>query len=267
MSVSEQIEIPARMRRLPRDKHGRVVPWFVAFVDGQPDHRIARGEAAEEALRFKLCWVCGNPLGANLTFVIGPMCVVNRVTAEPPAHRDCAIYSAQVRRVARGPGAHRQGIEAGVGRPRAVVPPGLHRLGGRGDRVHRAGVMTDEFTDEDVELVAQALWDGCREDFPKLPKKPSQQCYKDGRLALDALVAAGWRRVPTDQGHVIEFREDGWTISHPLSCRPKLFDCPVNRVAERELTEPPDALGRFECELNDIGDRLLIGDRVEGPAS
>ena len=64
-------------------------------------------------------------------------------------------------------------------------------------------------------------------------------------------------------GHVIEFRADGWTILHPLACRPKLFDCPVNRVAERELTEPPAALGRFECELNDIGDRLLIGDRVE----
>jgi hypothetical protein len=64
-------------------------------------------------------------------------------------------------------------------------------------------------------------------------------------------------------GHVIEFREDGWTILHPLGCRPKLFDCQVNRVAERELTKRPDVLGRFECELNDIGDRLLIGDRVE----
>jgi hypothetical protein len=77
------------------------------------------------------------------------------------------------------------------------------------------------------------------------------------------ILTAGYRRVPTDEGHVIEFREDGWTISHPLACRPKLFECQVNRVAERDLTQRPDALGRFECELNDIGDRLLIGDRIE----
>jgi hypothetical protein len=94
--MTATVELPRRMQRLPRDKHGRVVPWFVAFVDGQPDHRVARGEAAEEALRFKLCWVCGGTLGANLTFVIGPMCVVNRVTAEPPSHRDCSFYSARV---------------------------------------------------------------------------------------------------------------------------------------------------------------------------
>jgi hypothetical protein len=47
--------------------------------------------------------------------------------------------------------------------------------------------------------------------------------------------------------HVIDFRGDGWTIRHPLSCRPNLFDCPVNRAAELDLTEPPDLLGRYEC--------------------
>lgn len=78
-----------------------------------------------------------------------------------------------------------------------------------------------------------------------------------------AILDAGYRLVDVDEGHVIEFREDGWTISHPLSCRPKLFDCLVNRVAEKELSKRPDVLGRFECELNDIGDRLLIGDRIE----
>lgn len=66
--------------------------------------------------------------------------------------------------------------------------------------------------------------------------------------------------------HVIEFRADGWTIQHPLACRPNLFDCPVNRVAERELTEPPishgrQVLGRFECDVNGGADRLLIFDR------
>lgn len=65
-----------------------------------------------------------------------------------------------------------------------------------------------------------------------------------------------------DPRHVIEFRATGWTIKHPLVCRPALFDCPVNRAAEQELTEPPSVLGRFECGVNDSGDRLLIGDRI-----
>jgi hypothetical protein len=28
-------------------------------------------------------------------FVIGPMCAVNRVSAEPPSHRSCALYAVQ----------------------------------------------------------------------------------------------------------------------------------------------------------------------------
>lgn len=46
-------------------------------------------------MRFKTCWLCGGPLGANATFVIGPMCAINRVSAEPPSHRDCAEYAAK----------------------------------------------------------------------------------------------------------------------------------------------------------------------------
>jgi hypothetical protein len=30
-----------------------------------------------------------------MAFVIGPMCSINRVSSEPPSHRDCAIYSAE----------------------------------------------------------------------------------------------------------------------------------------------------------------------------
>jgi hypothetical protein len=53
--------------------------------------------------------------------------------------------------------------------------------------------------------------------------------------------------------HVIDLRDDGWTIKHPLSCRPHLFDCPVNRAAERDLTEAPAQLGRFVCLLDEVG--------------
>lgn len=89
------IEIPARMRKLPRDKHGRPVPWFAATIRGVPDFRVVKPGGHIDALRFKLCWICGQHTGAHAAFVIGPMCAINRVSAEPPSHRDCAQYAAQ----------------------------------------------------------------------------------------------------------------------------------------------------------------------------
>lgn len=86
---------PRRMARLPRNKAGYVVPWFVAFVDGVPDFRVIAPGKLADAIRFRTCWLCGDPLGANAAFVIGPMCAINRVSAEPPSHRDCADYAAR----------------------------------------------------------------------------------------------------------------------------------------------------------------------------
>lgn len=84
------------MRGLLRDKHGHPVPWFVHVADdGVPDFRVVRGGGIGDALRYKLCWVCGQHRGAHAAFVIGPMCAVNRISAEPPAHRDCAVWSAR----------------------------------------------------------------------------------------------------------------------------------------------------------------------------
>lgn len=86
--------IPKRMAKLPRDKHDRPVPWFVAWIDGLPDFRVVGPGKIVDAVRFGQCWLCGEPLGANKAFVLGPMCSVNRVSPEPPSHRDCAIYAA-----------------------------------------------------------------------------------------------------------------------------------------------------------------------------
>jgi hypothetical protein len=62
--------------------------------------------------------------------------------------------------------------------------------------------------------------------------------------------------------HIVDFRENGWTVQHPLSCRPNLFDCKVNKAAERDLTEPPAELGRFVCELDGDG-QFAIGARAK----
>lgn len=88
-------EIPPRIRALPVDERGYPVPWFVAWIDGKPDFRLVHPETVVEAIRLRKCWVCGDTLGKHTAFVIGPMCVVNRVSAEPPMHVDCAEFSAK----------------------------------------------------------------------------------------------------------------------------------------------------------------------------
>jgi len=87
---------PPRIAALPQDKHHRYVPWFVAWINGIPDFRIIRPAGIQVAFQSKLCWVCGVPFQRqeDRAFVIGPMCAVNRVSSEPPSHRDCAVYSA-----------------------------------------------------------------------------------------------------------------------------------------------------------------------------
>src|SRR5206468_8965317 len=87
------ISLPLRMRNLPIDPRGYPVPWFVAWIDGQPDFRVMDAEQWRSAVKLRLCWVCGQALGRWLAFPIGPMCAINRVTSEPPSHRECAEWS------------------------------------------------------------------------------------------------------------------------------------------------------------------------------
>lgn len=89
--------MPARIARLPRDQHGYPIPWFVATLDdGTRDLRIADQELHIRALKTKLCWTCGGFLGANVAFVVGPMCALNRISADPPSHLSCALYAVRV---------------------------------------------------------------------------------------------------------------------------------------------------------------------------
>lgn len=84
------------MAVLPVDDRGYPVPWFVHWTpEGKPDFRIMDYKKRARAITEKLCWICGGKLGQFLAFVIGPMCAINRVSQEPPAHRDCALFSAK----------------------------------------------------------------------------------------------------------------------------------------------------------------------------
>lgn len=98
-------DLPERMRGLALDHRGFPVPWFVAWVDSAgrlldegmpgavPDFRLIDTRKLNRAVVDRRCWLCGQPLGRFLAFVIGPMCAVSRVNSEPPSHRDCAEFA------------------------------------------------------------------------------------------------------------------------------------------------------------------------------
>jgi hypothetical protein len=91
----ELSDLPARIRRLPLDARGYPVPWFVAWENGVPEFRAMDARKFADAIKYRQCWVCGEPMGVHLSFVIGPMCAINRTTSEPPCHHECAVWSAR----------------------------------------------------------------------------------------------------------------------------------------------------------------------------
>lgn len=92
-----------RIENLPVDERGYPVPYFVQWLDengaptprgvGRPDHRIADSTAFMDCVINGKCWICGQPMGRIGVFVIGPMCALNKNTAEPPSHQDCARWA------------------------------------------------------------------------------------------------------------------------------------------------------------------------------
>lgn len=89
-------ELPANMRQLGRLPSGFVIPWFVDRTLDPIDFRIVDMGKLAKAHKQKRCWLCGQTRGAYLAFVIGPMCSINRISAEPPCHLACARYAVHV---------------------------------------------------------------------------------------------------------------------------------------------------------------------------
>lgn len=83
-----------RIKKLPIDpERGYPVPWFVQWIDGKPEFRLADSYKFLKAIKERLCWVCGERMGKYLAFVIGPMCSINRISSDPPMHLECAEWS------------------------------------------------------------------------------------------------------------------------------------------------------------------------------
>jgi hypothetical protein len=90
-----KLVMPDRFRHLPLNGQGFPVPYFVPYYDGKPEFRGFDPDKMRTCVRHQRCWLCGEPLGKFMVFVIGPMCAINRTSAEPPSHYDCARYAAE----------------------------------------------------------------------------------------------------------------------------------------------------------------------------
>lgn len=95
MKAPRFTDMPKRIAALPVDRRGYPVPKFVEWIDGEPDFRVMDPHHLIRCVRHRRCWVCGEPLGAYLWFVIGPMCAVNRISSEPPSHYDCGRFACE----------------------------------------------------------------------------------------------------------------------------------------------------------------------------
>lgn len=92
--------MPPAIAALPRMKEpgpafAYPIPWFVGDspIDGKPDFRVIRPGGIRIAHASRSCWICGEAKGNVRTFVLGPMCMINRISSEPPSHLDCAKWA------------------------------------------------------------------------------------------------------------------------------------------------------------------------------
>lgn len=92
--------MPPRIAKLRRDARGYPVPAFVAWVHGAdgkplPDFRAIKPGYVLRCIQERRCWICGQHLvEKRAAYVIGPMCMANRISAEPPSHEACARFAA-----------------------------------------------------------------------------------------------------------------------------------------------------------------------------
>ena len=107
-------DAPEKIRFLPINEKGFYVPWFSHWEGDKPIVQIADMRKMRLAIRKKLCWICGHPLGSYGAFVVGSMCVVSRVCSEPPNHRDCALFAVRACPYITKPLSKRTGHKTGL---------------------------------------------------------------------------------------------------------------------------------------------------------
>ena len=98
MKPIQSIPVPMLMVDLPRDRRGYLIPFWQYVPptfeqDGKVDFRIKHPLRVTEALRKRLCGICGKPLLKTVYFLGGPDEVNTNTFTDPGMHIQCARYS------------------------------------------------------------------------------------------------------------------------------------------------------------------------------
>jgi hypothetical protein len=181
MNPEKILPPPPSMQFLPKDHRGYVVPFFVAWIDGKPDFRILDPQKMRRCVHERLCWLCGGPLKERtVAYVIGPMCAINRTSAEPPSHVECGEYAAKVCPFLTMPKAQRR--EANV--PGACLAPA-------GEMIRRnPGVALVWVTRDRLKPFAAPRPDGKRGTLFDVGEPIKTLWFAEGRPATRAEVLA-----------------------------------------------------------------------------
>jgi hypothetical protein len=166
-------DMPKRIAALPRTDAGVPVPFFVAYVQGKPDFRIADQRKFAVAVRQRRCWICGEPLGQRLCFVVGPMGAFNRISSEPPSHRSCALYALQICPYLARPHA----VRRETNKPNCIAP---------------AGAMFTENPGVNIAWTTRGYWFGGNMLF-EMDEPETLQWWTQKRLATRAEALAALR--------------------------------------------------------------------------
>lgn len=94
--------------------------------------------------------------------------------------------------------------------------------------------------------------DGAPDTANDQPRRPRSAATAE-RTAFAILQASSQ--------HVLEFRQEAYTLRHPLLCSPHLASCPFAHLTQRGILIRPGTTGNYECHVGPDGN-LVIGRRV-----
>ena len=156
------------------------------------------------------CWLCGTQRGRFQSYVIGPMCAINRVSGEPGSHLACAEYAVRACPFMVNPDRHRgeAHIPEGAYMSEYHNPanPGVNLIwtsrNGHPMRAPNGNVLFDIGHPEHVEWYCRGRPATHTESMNALLRgaaflrEQAQQEGDDARLALEAQIPVAMRLVP-----------------------------------------------------------------------
>ncbi|WP_416976684.1 cell envelope biogenesis protein OmpA [Streptomyces sp. T028] len=86
---------PARAAALPRHG-GLTVPWITGWFDGRPYFGVNFPVRRVQAITYRLCQFCRQPLGRRIGLVVRPADSTAGYVDEPGMHPECLDYAVAV---------------------------------------------------------------------------------------------------------------------------------------------------------------------------